>query len=130
MPGKRHLILLAVSLAPSVIYVAIQWIFQPRWGIGQGIVPYLNGVMPNFLGALSLAAVIFMGAEFYRPERERVAQLAMSAAIATVVLWLREFSQLSTSGTFDVHDLVWTVAGGALFYGLGRWLLPEEPVSS
>lgn len=127
MPGKRHLILLAICIAPSAVFMAIKWIFRPRWGIGQGIVPYLNGILPNFLGALSLAAVIFMIAEYYRPDRERVPQLAMSATIAMVALWMREFSQLSMSGTFDIHDLVWTVAGAATFYGLGRWLLRDEP---
>lgn len=123
MIKMNRLVLLAVCGAPAVLYILLQGWLRANFGIGDGVPTYLVGIAANFAGALALSAIIFVPLEFFRPERPVQGLLIMSAAIGVLILAVREFAQISTGGTFDVNDLIWTVVGGGAFYGIGHWLI-------
>lgn len=133
MIKMNRLVLLAVCVAPGAVYLLIQGYLRANFGIGDGVPTYLVGIGANFVGAIGLSAIIFVPLEFFRPERPVQGLLIMSAAIGVLILAVREFAQMSTGGTFDVNDLLWTVLGGGAFYGIGHWMIlkggGEEPVS-
>jgi hypothetical protein len=132
MVKMNRLVLLAVCVAPAAIYVVLQGILRANFGVGDGVPTYLVGIAANFLGAIGISAIIFVPLEFFRPERPVRSSMIMSAAITVMILAVREFAQISTGGTFDVNDLIWTVLGGGAFYGIGHWLIltqnGEEPL--
>ncbi|MFP3944010.1 MAG: hypothetical protein ACLFWF_08960 [Alphaproteobacteria bacterium] len=129
----NRLVLLAVCVTPAAVYYVLTQILLMNFGIGEGVSAYMGNVAANFLGAIGISAIIYVALEFFRPERPAQGQLIMAAAIAVMILALREFSQISTGGTFDVNDLLWTVLGGGAFYGVGHWMIlsreEDEPVA-
>lgn len=123
MIKTNRLLLLGACATPAAIYLLLREMLRANFGIGDGIATYLVGIAANFVGAMALGAIIFLPMEFLRPERPVQGLLVMSAAIGILLLAVREFAQISTGGTFDVNDLLWTVLGAAAFYGISHWLL-------
>lgn len=87
---------------------------------------YALGITPNALGGVSLTAaliVIGRGGEFV----PRWVSDAHLAALALLGLWAWEAAQIwLPNGTFDPHDIAWTVPGVALAYGAAKVILPKQ----
>jgi len=130
MIKMNRLVLLAVCAAPAVLYILVRGWLRAHWGIGDSVPTYLVGVAANFVGTIALSAIIFVPLEFFRPERPVQGLMVMSAAIGVLILAVREFAQMSTGGTFDVNDLIWTLVGGAAFYGIGHALILRNSAES
>ncbi|MFW6027299.1 MAG: hypothetical protein ACOC91_00680 [bacterium] len=131
--NMNRLVLLAVCVTPAAVYYILTRVLLMNFGVGEGVSAYMGNVAANFLGAIGISAIIFVPLELFRSDRPAQGLLIMSAAIAVLILAVREFAQISTGGTFDVNDLLWTALGGAAFYGIGHWLIlsggKDEPVA-
>ncbi|MEZ4594939.1 MAG: hypothetical protein R3D55_27925 [Chloroflexota bacterium] len=115
MSVKNGLFFLLFGLLPGIGYQAIQERWRLAFADASESIVYLLGVAPNALGAVSMAAGLFVIGHHFLP-KATYAQLASYSVLTSLFgLMLWELVQLwLPNGTFDVHDLIWT-AVGALF---------------
>lgn len=109
-----------LSVAPGLAYQYIQDNLRRDPGAPE-LVAYGLGVAPNFLGAVSLASVLFLlGLERFpgAPVRN-IAVGAAATGFVGLAAW--EFAQkLTPNGVFDWHDLFWTAPGVFIFLTVTR----------
>lgn len=126
----RHWIYFAVfAVAPGLAYQRIQDVSReamagpdaPAW------LGYALGIGPNFLGGVSLTAGLIVIAREMRKATASHALDRTSALIALAGLWAWEFTQRwLPNGTFDPHDLAWTVPGVLIGWLAARNILPRD----
>lgn len=106
-PMRRGVVFVLFALLPWLAYQWVQDRGRGRFG-GEPMTDYLLGVAPKALGGLSLTVALAVIVE----GRVRATILGL---VSLIGLWAWEAAQLwMPGGTFDLHDLAWTVPGVGL----------------
>lgn len=109
---KNGLFFVLFGLLPGIGYQTIQDKWRVALAQSTDLVVYFLGVAPNFLGALSLASsLIIIADQFMRSiVFHRRVNYVMLTSLVGLLTW--EILQIwLPNGTFDVHDLGWTLIG-------------------
>lgn len=99
------------------------------------LVSYLLGVTPNFLPAIGISALFFvMIPELWKSTRHRLLTTKRHITVVVVsvsglIAW--EFVQIAApNGTFDWHDVLWTLIGGVCFLILQRSISSQRKMNA
>lgn len=120
---QRILFFVGFALIPGLAYQWIQDYGRPD-SLSDGMLEYVFGIAPNALGGVSLTAgFIIISVELFFKGGGRDVHLS-SGLLALGCLWAWEFGQIYfPNGTFDWHDLIWTVPGVLLSVGAANLIL-------
>lgn len=99
----------------------------------NAVVSYLLGVIPNFLPAVGISALIYvMIPEVWKSPKHpwltrQRHHTSTVFSVSGLVAW--EFVQIAAPyGTFDWHDVLWTLIGGGCFLLLHRLISNRQPL--
>ena len=107
---------------PGLAYQLIQDRLRPA-GSTDAVTAYLLGIGPNALGGVSLSAS-FITVAWHRWGRRAITWAALAALAC---LWAWEGAQtVLPNGTFDPHDIAWTVPGVLVAWAAARLFLPNR----
>ncbi|MCI5043103.1 MAG: hypothetical protein MRY72_00275 [Aquisalinus sp.] len=113
-------------LIPGLGYQYVQDDLRQGASASPGL-DYFLGIAPNLFGGVSLTAgLIVIGREMAKAYSPR--QVHIGAAVLSLLgLWLWEAMQIYLpNGTFDWHDIAWTVPGVATSWLMANVLLRHE----
>ena len=82
---------------------------------------YLLGIIPNFLPAIGMPSIFVVIIKELKEKSTNPFFLKKKHILAILIsqigLIAWEFQQiLAPNGTFDWHDILWTIIGGGIFY--------------
>ena len=117
-------------IVTTLAYWYVQDTWRPSYRGDNPWIQYILGVAPNYLPSIGLPAGLYVILYGIRAEDgwwshwpvEQLPLRAWCIAIGGLLAW--EFAQIFLrGGTFDWHDILWTLLGGLTFWGIW-WLTP------
>lgn len=121
MKLRESLYLLFAVLAPGLAYRFFLDDLRNKAAGAHGWDAYMLSIAPNFIGAFSLGAALFLAGLYFwkRATKPQIAFAAAAGSILAVSAW--EVAQfILPDGEFGWHDLAWTIMGAALYLFIAR----------
>lgn len=108
---------IALALVGLGTHEIIDELIRPRYGVGEGLLPYILGIAPNFLAAgLIFPFSILTIRDSYADRKGSILHLNkwfwLGVAVSQIALIAWEFIQLSGNLVFDPDDIIATLLGG------------------
>jgi hypothetical protein len=123
---------IVLFLTGLATHQAIDVFFRPNYGAGEGAIPYLLGIAPNFIAAALIfpfAALTFRDSyanDIQKGDSSNLDKWFWSGLLISqigLITW--EFLQKSGKLIFDTNDILATIAGGVTAVGI--YLLNKRP---
>jgi len=107
----------------------IDLLIRPKYGVGEGVIPFLLGVLPNFFAAgLIFPFAVLTFRDYYTSEQQKASRKNLAQwfwagmAITQIGLISWELIQLKGKLIFDWNDIGATLLGGVLAIALFSFL--------
>ena len=111
----------------------ISELIRPIYGIGEGVIPYLLGVAPNFIAAgLIFPFSVLSLREYYPNENQQESRsnlnrwfwIGLGLTLIALITW--EFMQKTGNLIFDLNDILATLLGGLFAVLLFYLIAPKQ----
>lgn len=108
------------------LFQLISYKIRPAYDGDNEIVNYFLGVAPNFFPSIGIPALIYAILETNKSKNSAFVNrnaflIALCVGVSGLILW--EILQIySKKLSFYWHDILWTIAGGLIFWLIGQKL--------
>ena len=106
-----------------ILFQIISYRIRPGYKGDSEIVKYFLGVAPNFFPAIGIPALIYAILEVNMSKNSEFIYknaflISIWFGVTGLIIW--EFLQIfSKKLSFDWHDILWTIAGGIIYWRIG-----------